>query len=464
MSARELKDALANGEVSVSEVTQVFLGRIRDENARLGAFTFVDEAGAIARAAQLDKSRPSSTEPLPLLWGLPFADKDLSARVGVPTGHGSRAGGEVAEHSDPEVLALDAAGAVSLGKTSTSEFGLFGYTSPRAGAAARHPDDDALGTGGSSGGAAAAVAAKLLPFAPGSDGGGSVRIPAASVGIVGVKPSRALLAIDRESAGITGVVTGSLARSVPDAALLLDGLNAHTGQAGPRAKNFSDALQQPLGQLRVGMTSSSPWHREFDIPVHPEVLRAFERAANHIEQLGGVALESEVRFPSERYGDIFLTAWQRSAASINQRFDRSLMEPVTQQQIAAGDALSEEQRARNDNDLRRFGDAVAELLSERDIVLTPALAQPYHFVDGWSDDAETNFHQQVLLAPYSSWVNVAGLPAITLPTPVRSTSPSGASIPISIQLIGQRGRDAQLLAFAAAVEASFSHEFEEPQQ
>jgi len=464
MSARQLRDALADGEVSASDVTRTFLHRILDKNAALGAFTFVDEEGSISRAAARDHNRKNAHDTLPILWGMPIADKDLSEREGLPTGHGSRAGGEIASKSDPEVVVLDEAGAISLGKTSTSEFGLYGYTSPLAAPAARHPLDHSLGAGGSSGGAAAAVAGKLLPFAIGSDGGGSLRIPAASVGIVGVKPSRALLPIDRESAGITGVVSGPLARSVSDAALLLDALSAPVGGIERASERYSAALDKSLGSLRVGMTTNSPWHREFDIDLHPDALLAFELAARHIDRLTDVTVESEVSFPSEPYGEMFLIAWQRAAASIHPRFDRALMEPVTQQQIAAGQALSDEQCSRNDSQLHAFGEAVVARFARHDIVLTPALAQPFHRVDGWSDDAETNFAEQVLLAPYSSWVNIAGLPALTLPTPVVTVTPSGARIPVSIQLIGQRGKDTHLLAFAAQLEQSFSHEFAEPQQ
>lgn len=461
LSALHLRNALAAGEVSARDVTAAVLEHIALLNDSVGALSFVDEEGSLLRAEQCDRDRKSGGDELPMLWGMPIADKDLSHRVGMPTGHGSRAGGEFPVQSDPEVIALDRAGAISVGKTSASEFGLFGYTSPAAGPVARNPRDVTCGAGGSSGGAAAAVASNMLPFAPGSDGGGSVRIPAASVGVVGVKPSRSLLPVDRVTGGLTGVVTGALARSVDDAALLLDALNS---EAHHQSRLFRDALEQPLRGLRVGVTTLSPWHRDYDITLDSAAQRALALATDHIVVGDDVAADDDVVFPESDYGSLFRTAWQRAAASIDTTFERSLLEPVTRQQIALGERLTAAQCAKNDADLRLFGDALAKAFAKYDIVLTPALAQVTHSAEGWSDDAQTNFDQQVLLAPYSSWVNVAGLPAISLPTPVVAQSPSGARIPVSVQIIGQRGKDALVVAVAARLEKSFSHEFSEPPQ
>ena len=186
-TALELHQLLQRRQVSPVELTRHYLDRIERLDGEIGAFAEVTPDAAIARARHVEEHVPTAAP----LWGLPLADKDLHRRAGVPARFGSRAFTDfVPDESDELVLAVDAAGAVSLGKSATPEFGLPSYTEGLAGPPTRNPWNPALGAGGSSGGAAAAVASGMLPFAPGSDGGGSVRIPAASCGLVGVKPSR----------------------------------------------------------------------------------------------------------------------------------------------------------------------------------------------------------------------------------------------------------------------------------
>lgn len=444
-SALVLREMLVRGDLSSTEVVTAFLERIDGLNPQIGAFCRVDAERALETAREHDRDRTRQMDAL--LWSLPIGDKDLSEREGIPTGHGSRAGGEIATESSPEVRALDAAGAISLGRTTASEFGLYGYTSPAAGPIVRNPLDLTLGAGGSSGGAAAAVASNMLPFAPGSDGGGSIRIPAASVGIVGVKPSREFLSIDRGAAATTGLVSGALARSVADAALLLD---AMTVDAHPRI--FSNALNTPAKVLRVGFTDQSPWHAEYQISLNESANEAVHLAVTALGELCDCEVSDDVRFPNMSYTQLFKTAWQRAAASVDPHFDLALMEPVTRQQILAGRALSADEIQRNRDGLRTYGDELAELLERFDVVVTPTLGKQLHSSEGWSDDADENFDQQVRMSPYSSWVNVAGLPAITLPTRVSVTSAGGSPIPVSIQLIGRRGQDLSLIAMAAQLE------------
>ncbi|MGO4785088.1 amidase family protein, partial [Cryobacterium sp. W22_MBD10_FK3] len=175
LTALEQWRSLQRGEISPSDLTEHYLARIERLNPELGAFVTVTADNARARARFVE-TEVAKTAPL---WGLPFADKDLQLRAGVPARFGSRLMHDnVPETSDLLVQALDEAGGISLGKTNTPEFGLPSYTESLAGPPARNPWNRTLGAGGSSGGAAVAVAARMLPFAPGSDGGGSVRIPA----------------------------------------------------------------------------------------------------------------------------------------------------------------------------------------------------------------------------------------------------------------------------------------------
>ncbi|HEY1106657.1 MAG TPA: amidase, partial [Agromyces sp.] len=178
---------LQSGDVSPTELARHYLERIDRLNPVVGAFATVTAELALERAGVVEREVPRARP----LWGLPLGDKDLQLRAGVPAAFGSRAfAGFVPDESDELVRAVDDAGAVSLGKTATPEFGMPSYTEGLAFPPVRNPWNLDLGAGGSSGGAAAAVASGMLPFAPGSDGGGSIRIPAASCGLVGLKPSR----------------------------------------------------------------------------------------------------------------------------------------------------------------------------------------------------------------------------------------------------------------------------------
>ena len=236
LSAVQLRDALHSGELAARQATDHFLNRIEAENPRLGAFITVtaDQARKDADAAdRLRALRSRNGGALPPLHGMPLAFKDLTDVAGVVTTHGSAALEHKPALADGALpAALRTAGVISLGKTQVPEFGLTAYSENRIAPPSRNPYALSRSSGGSSGGSAAAVAAGLVPFAPGSDGGGSVRIPAAACGLVGLKPGRGLVPAG-ESSGDPAqlVVAGPLARTAADAALLLDALVTRSGRA-----------------------------------------------------------------------------------------------------------------------------------------------------------------------------------------------------------------------------------------
>jgi amidase len=447
--AVELAGMLRRGELAPSELTAHYLARIAG-HADLGAFAEVTADAALQRARSQDGQEPTGS-----LWGLPLADKDLVARAGVPTRYGSRArAGFVPAASDPLAAALDAAGAVSLGKTSTSEFGLTGYTEPRTAPPARDPWDPASGAGGSSGGAAVAVAAGLLPVAPASDGGGSIRIPAATVGVVGLKPSRGRLPIGSGLDSPDGLaVTGPLARTVADAAFLLDALcglapypfATGAGDAAP----FLPATTEDPPRLRIGATTVSPWDDDLDITLHPSARGAFDTAVDALGRLGHDV--TDAAWAPQGYGPLFRVLWRASAARLPlTEAELEVVEPITAWLVRQGRALDAPRVLGALADARMFERATIAAFSPFDLVLTPALALPPRPL-GWHDtaDAERGFAQQVQYAPYSSFVNVAGLPALVLPV---TRDDSGH--PISVQLIGRPGGERMLLAAAAQLERS----------
>jgi amidase len=454
-TALELHQLLQRREVSPVELTQHYLERIERLDGAIGAFATVTPDAALARARHVEDHVPTAAP----LWGMPLADKDLHRRAGVPARFGSRAFNDfVPDDSDELVLAVDAAGAVSLGKSATPEFGLPSYTEGLAGPPTRNPWDTRLGAGGSSGGAAAAVASGMLPFAPGSDGGGSIRIPAATCGLVGVKPSRGRVPSGSGLGGLAGLgVAGPLARTVADAALLLDGLIAPVGY--PAAHRFAvrapgddgpylGAAIRGEGRFQLGVMTDSPWDEAYEIVVAEEARSALDRAIGAFEGLGH-GIEAMAPAPEPGYPAAFRTIWQAGAATIPVDGEaEALLEPLTRWLLERGRAVPARQLAEALAWLAGFEERTIRRFAPFDAVLTPALALTPPAV-GWYDDedGERNFAQQVQVTPYTSFVNVAGLPAITVP--VEETS---GGVPMGVQLIGRPGGEEVLFALAAQLE------------
>ncbi|QNE46363.1 amidase [Glaciihabitans sp. INWT7] len=464
LSAQEQWDWLQRGEISPVELTRHYLDRIERLDEHLGAFVTVTPEAAIERAASL-AARVPKTAPL---WGLPLGDKDLVNRAGVRTGYGSRLMQDfVPERSDAIVEVLDAAGAVSLGKTSAPEFGLPSYTESLVAPPARTPWNTALGAGGSSGGAAVAVAAGLLPFAPGSDGGGSVRIPAAACGLVGLKPSRGLVPSGTGLSSLGGlVVPGPLARTVADAAMLLDALieggdYPFTVRA-PRWDGGAllNAAVRGEGRFQLGVMTTSPWDDAYDIEIAPEASAALALAVSELDAIGH-GIEDFALEPDDSYAPNFCTIWQAGAASIPAEGEQlELLEPLTKWLVLRGRQVSARELSSALGALVEFERSIIRQFRRFDAVITPSLAMTPRPV-GWYDaeDAERNFAQQVQYTPFTSFANVTGLPAITLPV-----SQTADDVPMGVQLVGRPGGEHVLLAIGAQLERRLQWQRRHPPQ
>ena len=462
LTALEQLDWLRRGKVSPVELATHYLDRIEALDSGLGAFTTVTRDAALERAAFVMSSVPRAAA----LWGLPLGDKDLWRRAGVRTTFGSRLMRDyVPDGSDEIVDVLDAAGAVSLGKTNAPEFGLPSYTESLVAEPARTPWNTALGAGGSSGGAAVAVSAGLLPVAPGSDGGGSIRIPAAATGLVGLKPSRGRVPALSGFLTLAGLVTaGPIARTVGDAALLLDAMVAPSAwSVGPPTWDggaFLNAATRGEGRFQIGVMTSSPWDDAYEVTVSPEAAAALDVGRQQLDALGH-GIEEIALEPDATYGPSFRTIWQAGAASIPAEGDQlELLEPLTRWLVAKGRELSARDLATALQLLATFERSVVRQFAPFDAVMTPALAMTPRPV-GWYDaqDAERNFEQQVQYTPWTSFVNVSGLPAITLPV---ATTDDG--LPMGIQLIGRPGREDVLLAIGAQLERRIGWQRRHPPQ
>jgi amidase len=308
LTAVEQGAAVRRGEVSPHELAAHYLER-------------VDEVGAfVTRTSELALARAGSLLPVPddaaPLYGVPTAIKDLNLTAGVRTTFGSAAFADyVPDVSDAVTLAIEAAGMVSLGKTNTPEFGSPCYTEPDVAPAAVTPWDRTRMAGGSSGGAAAAVAAGLVPVAQGSDGGGSIRIPASCCGLVGLKPTRGRISGYPMYGEVTGLATaGTLARSVRDAAALLDVLAGRgvgdPSWAPPPDEPFLAACDRDPGRLRIARFLEPVIT---DVEVDPACVAAYESASALLTSLGHDVEDIAVPMPREAV-PTFETCWAVLAA------------------------------------------------------------------------------------------------------------------------------------------------------
>ena len=448
-SARALRDALCRGAVSARETAEHFLGQIEQRNPELGSFVTVDAAAARAEADARDAQRTAGA-PLGRLHGVPLAFKDLSDVAGMPTKLGTAAlAPTVAEQDAPLVATLRAAGSVTLGKTQVPEFGLSSYSENLIDPPARNPLDPSRSAGGSSGGSAAAVAAGMLPVAPGSDGGGSVRIPASACGLIGLKPGLGAVpadvaAGDRDAYGFPKfAVSGPLAHTAEDAALLYDAMRGDAAEASLAAVDRAGELPA----LRIGFSTASPFASWYPIELAPEAEAAMAAGRLALEAAGNRVLPAEFRY-DPRYADGFTTLWT-SALGLIDLPEGALerMGTLARDFTVRATARDPELNHRAARELSEVAEDMRRQWAEFDLVLTPAMAQLPPAVGSLiSQDADTDYRMQCQYTPYSSMVNVTGLPAITIPT---LTTPAGLSM--GVQLIGPAGSEGLLLAVASTL-------------
>ena len=452
LTALEQAAAIREGRISSVELTRHYLARSHALNEAVGAFAAFTDDLALEQAARADQlvRAASEADRLGVLHGVVVPVKDLNQVRGVPVRFGSVTVDVVATVDDDVVALMRDAHTVMTGKTTTPEFGLPAYTESEIGPYARTPWDLTRGAGGSSGGAAAAVAAGLAPVAQGSDGGGSIRIPASVCGLVGVKSSRGLVSNGPLPDGPGGLgVQGGLARTVSDAAALL-GVMTGTDDAYVRA------LREPASLL-IGRYSQ-PVIAE--TAVHPDVLAAFEKATDLLASLGHRIVDVDVPLPLDAVPH-FELVWAAGAAGIPVPADREGdLRPLTRW-------LRERGRALEPGDLERALDLMAahatralDETAHLDIVLTPSLADIPALVGGIRNDADpaADFEAQKRFTPYTSPYNMTGQPAVSLPLYWTSDG-----LPVGIQLVARPLHEAMLLSLAAQLESArpWAHRYPE---
>lgn len=460
LDALATAEAVASGLSSAVEVTAAHLERAERLGDTVGAFARLSPELALTQAAQQD-SRRSAGEPLGVLAGVPCPIKDLTMVAGVGFEAGSLAlQGMIGSTDDDLVTWLRAAGTVMLGKTSTPEFGLPCYTEPETGPPARTPWDLRRSAGGSSGGAAAAVASGLAPIAHGSDGGGSIRIPASACGLVGLKASRGLISQGRSRMPGPGLSTdGVLTRTVADTAVALDLLAGHGSGATYLAplppSSYLAVLRRPPPRLRIGVLTT-PIIAEAG--VHPACLEAVKKTARVLEDLGHALDIAPVPFPVERWQS-FRALWTVGAAGIElPPGAEPQLRPLTRWLREAGRAISGVEYAAALAAMQALTVEVALAWQDFDLILTPTLAQPPSFVGELRQDSDpaADFAAQTRFTPWTSVYNLSGRPAISLPT--HRALVDGVELPIGVMLGGPVGAEARLLAVATQLEQAIGWE------
>jgi amidase len=444
LSAVEQGALVRRGDVTPVELVEHYLAR-PDE---VGAFVRLTPDLAIARARSLPRHGDSP------LHGVPTALKDLNLTAGVPTTFGSPVFADfVPDVSDFVTQQVEAAGMVSLGKTSTPEFGSPCYTEPEGLPPAVTPWDRTRMAGGSSGGAAAAVAAGLVPVAQGSDGGGSIRIPASCCGLVGLKPTRGRISGAPMYGDPIGLGTsGPIARTVRDAAALLDVLAGRAvGDpfwAPSEAQSFLAACDREPGRLRVARFIQ-PIIAE--AAVHPEVVTAYDDASALLERLGHRVEDVPVPLGHDAV-PVFETCWAvLTALSVVPPEKEPLLRPLTRWLTERGRAVSAPEFGLAVGALRRHAAGALAALAPYDLVLTPTVAQPPLPVGALrnDDDPEADFEAQKAFTPWTSAWNVTGMPAISLPLHW-----TGDGLPVGVMLAARPAQEATLLAVSAQIESA----------
>jgi amidase len=441
--------ALANGDTSSVQLVEQALARIEATQSTLNAFRVVCGEAARAEAAEADR-RLASGERLPLL-GVPVAIKDDVDLAEHPTAFGC-AGPFAVKREDCEMVRrLRAAGAVIVGKTNTPEIGLYPFTEGAAFGVTRNPWSLDHTPGGSSGGSAAAVAAGIVPGAIGSDGAGSVRIPATWCNLVGVKPQRGRISTwpDRESFnGLTCI--GPLTRTVADAALMLDVLSGshphdlHTPPPPPQP--YAQTIAQEPHRLRIALSLR---HAISGAPVrlNHEIATGVRRVGRLLAELGHTVTEHHPRF-----GLMGLSLIARGESGVHewvQRVpDRSLLDARTRSTAQVGGILSRSALPLARRLERRYQRRVGALFHRFDVLLAPTTASaplPVGRTSGLSSWST----QQVIAGscPYAWPWNVLGWPGISVPAGF-----TDEGLPFGAQLLGPANSEGMLLSLAAQLE------------
>jgi amidase len=431
------------GEIRPRELVEACLRRIEALDPQLNAFRTTTPEQALVAADAAPTDGP--------LAGVPVAIKGDTPLAGESTTRGSSSYGPPASADAEVVRRLREAGAIPIGVTNVPELTIFPWTASDATGVTRNPWNPARTPGGSSGGSGAAVAAGMVPFATGSDGGGSIRIPAACCGLVGMKPTRGRVSKMPDAEHWLGLSTyGPVARTVADSALMLDAMHGSIEgdlhRATPFEGSYREAAATPPGRLRIAVSKKVP--PGLIAPLSRDQRDAWERIGRLLSQLGHDVVE---RDPA--YGMVaieFTQTWLRGIYEDTLQVpDPSRLERTTRQMAAIGRRLVPERRASKLREQRaRTTARILSLWDEADVLLTPGLAStPIAAEGGYRTNALLAFNRAGRFTPWTPFANVTGQPAVTIPAGFAVDG-----LPLSVQLVGRIGAEPTLYSLAGQLE------------
>ena len=437
-------------KLGARELLDGTLGRLRSLNASLNAITDLYDGDLLERSVAAAGDGP--------FHGVPFVVKQLMADcAGTPTTLGSRffARGPVAANDSAAIAAMRRAGLVIVGRTNTSEFGLAPTTEPAFGGATINPWREDLSPGGSSGGSAAIVAARGLPMAHATDGGGSIRIPAALCGLFGLKPSRGRVSLAPIGETLAGAgAQHCVSISVRDSAALLDAISV--GEPGdpyraPAAGSFLAATGRPPGRLRVAFLLKPVGGDALD----RSLVTAVERTAKLLEELGHAVEEATPDYDMAASGAALGTimaanTWTNIQVRANGRVPGpDDLEPVTWQTAEHGRTISAHDYIRAVQTFHRTGRQLGAFFERYDVLLSPTIGRPTLPLGAVRMDGSVETYQEGLapMVAFTSVCNAAGVPAMSMPL-----AWTDDGLPIGLQFMGRFGAEEMLFSLAAALE------------
>ncbi|MEV6051184.1 amidase [Streptomyces sp. NPDC052107] len=447
LTAVQLLDGYRKGEFSPVEATGQALERARRIQPEVNAFVRLTEEDALARARESEE-RWRRGEPAGLLDGVPVTVKDILLLRGHPTLRGSRTISEQGSWDEdaPSVARLREHGAVFLGKTTTPEFGWKGVTDSPLSGITRNPHDHSRTAGGSSGGSAAAVALGAGPLSLGTDGGGSIRIPAAFCGVFGLKPTYGRVPLYPASAFGTLSHAGPMTRDAADAALLLDVIGApdpRDWSGLPAAPgSFREALRGGVHGLRVAYSPCLGGQ----VAVRPAVAAAVRRTVARLADLGAYVEETDPDF-SEPV-EAFHTLWFSGAARVTERFSprkRQLLDPGLREICVRGARYSALDYLAAVDVRMDLGRRMGRFHERYDLLVTPTLPLTA-FEAGVEAPRGSAHHRWTGWTPFTYPFNLTQQPAATVPV---GTDADG--LPVGMQLVAARHRDDLVLRAAHAL-------------
>lgn len=454
--ATELAALVREGTVTSRELVETSLGRIEETQPQLNAYTSVHTDLALADA---DAIGPGDERPFA---GVPIAIKDLSAPIaGRRQTQGSELFGEwVPDYDSYVVRRIREAGFVIVGQTSAPEFGILPVTEPRRFGPTRNPWDTSRTPGGSSGGSAAAVSAGTVPLAHASDGAGSIRIPAACCGLVGLKPSRGRISRGPDTGDSALVTDGVVTRTVADTAAMLDLLAGYelgdATWAPPPAEPFVMQATREPGRLRIGMFTTPP----LEAPIDPVSGGAVSDAAALLVELGHEVEKVEPPWAGAELLPTFTALWAPMVA-VGVTFGGMLagreprpedVEPLTWELYRTASELNSIAYSGAVIELQAYSRSLTAFAADYDVLLMPALAQrPVEIgaINAMGVDPLAEFAKAAAFTPFTAVANLMGAPAISVPL-----FHGDDGLPLAVQFLGRALGEGTLLSLAAQLEAA----------